>query len=347
MSAASIIIGVSIVVWTSFDVFRTVFVIGGGAGFQSGRFSRWVWRGALRVHRPASASSHSLLRAVGPGIVLLLLGIWLAQLILGWALVFIPQAFQIPESAGFSDRLVFAGQSVLGRNGNSPSLAVIDGHWEWIRSIAGATGVFLVSVGLAYVLPILSGVSQKRSVAAMIHMLGEDASRLRRLAATPGGSSFELHLVALAQAISISAENHRSYPVLHYFHSKDRYGSLSHAIAVLAEFLQQDLDGLDKVDDTVTEPLCRAIHNLLEALERLGLREYADINARIDTVRLHPVGVNRLLELSRTGESNESDAMHEASRTVLGETPLPANAWFKSYLMFDGWPWDDVDGRPG
>jgi len=343
LDVLSVALGASIIAWAIMDLFGTVFMVGGGPAAQTRWVASSVWRLAIRMHDPSSRRSHSLLRAAGPLIVLLVLLIWMSELTLGWALVFVPDAFGSGADPSFGDRLVFAAKAMIGRGGNSDLVAPVEGGWEALRTIAGATGVTLVSVGLAYVLPVLGGVAHRRSVAATIYTLGADVEEMRRLAATRGGSSFELYLVALVPALSVVAESQRSYPVLHYFHSKDRHAALAPALAMLVEFLRDDQESLEGIDATVTEPLCRAIHNVLEALIRMGLQEYAEDVAGVDTSELHPVGIGKLVG----DPDNEGVAIHESrdgvEAEVPGKTVLPSKEWLEAYAGFDGWNWEDVD----
>ena len=198
-----------------------------------------------------------------------------------------------------------------------------------------ATKTILGRVGLAHVLPVLASVAPKRSVASSIHALGSNVDEIRRLASTRGGSSFELHLIALVPALSAIVESQRSYPVLHHFHTKDRHAALPLALSMLVEFLRTDLDEFDSVDATVTEPLCRAIHNLLGALTRMGLEEHASSDL-MDVASTQSVGINTLADDSHDDRSDMLES-HEDDPSVLGRTRLPSMQWLDTYRRFDGW----------
>ena len=317
------LVGTALILFTLVDVFKTVFMIGGGAGPQSGFLADRTWRLALRLHDPECARSHSRMRSAGPLIVLMILVAWTLELVLGWALLFPATAFEEPDSRMFADRLLFATTAIIGRTGNTPALAVDGDGWEILHSLAGLTGVFILSVGIAYVLPILGAVAHKRSIAAKIHTLGDGVADMLELGRTPNGSSFELHLVALVDQIGLTAERHRAYPVLHYFHSHDRRTALAPAIAKIALFLREDLDDVDKVDATVRVPLERAIANLLGVVSAMGLERYArdvpDLDDRqMDSIELHPAAPG---------------GAHD--RTV-------PTRWLEAYVRFDGWRWSTV-----
>ena len=315
--------GVVLIGWTLFDAFVTVFLIGGGAGPQSAFVADRLWRGALALHDDSSSRSHSLMRAAGPVILLVVLLAWVLGLVLGWALVFPVRAFEDGASLEFADRLLFAGLAIVGRTGNSPTLAVAGDGWELLNALAGLSGVFIVSVGLASVLPILASVAHKRSIAASVHTLGDSVADMRELGRTPGNSAFELHLVALVSTLALAAEQHRAYPVLHYFHSRDRHAALAPAVAKVSLLLRGDLDGIDKVDATVRRPLERSVSNLIAALSGMGLSRYAHDLADIDDAGLEPIGL----------DPTEDGAAYD--RPV-------APAWLEAYVRFDGWDWDEV-----
>lgn len=325
ISLLSIGAGVAIVSFAIVDVFMTVFMIGGGAGPQSALVADMQWRFALRFHKPESERSHFLLRAVGPLIVLAIVACWVIELCLGWALIFVPKAFEAPTDIEFSDRYVFAASAIIGRSANSPSLEVAGEGWEMLNSVAGTTGVIIVSVSLAYVLPVLAAVAHKRSIATTINTLGRSVDDMLKLSRTPGGSSFELYLVSLVAELSLCAERHRCYPVLHYFHSKDLHASLAPAVAKIVQLLQSDLSNTNSVDATVTTPLGHAISNLFEALGRMGLTDFVK---RLDDKRL-----------------THLEPIEMVSVSVSETEPTPSLDWAEAYVRFDGWNWEQAVHR--
>lgn len=109
----------------------------------------------------------------------------------------VPEAFQDAQGASFGDRIVFAAKTVFGRGGNGPALATVDETWDNVHSVAGLTGVTLVSLGLAYVLPVLGAVAHKRSTAAMINTLGHSLESMQELLDRTGGGQFGQHLLTL------------------------------------------------------------------------------------------------------------------------------------------------------
>lgn len=253
----------------------------------------------------------------------IVLFMWVLELTLAWALVFIPPAFESPAEVTFEDRFNFAAHTIIGRSNNSPQLKLGAGGWETLSAFAGLTGVALVSLGLAYVLPLIGAIAHKRSTAAMVHALGDSVDFMRAtIREAEEGGSFELQLLALTPAIILTAERQRSYPVLHYFHSANRHAALAPAMAKLALLLRKEIPAAPKIDITVTRPIFRAIHNLLGALEDGGLASYARDDPTIDNDALDAIGIGPL-------DRWEADQP-------------PSIEWLKAYVQFDGWPWEDL-----
>jgi len=267
------------------------------------------------------------MRAVGPGIVLLALATWVFEIVLAWTLIFQPSVFKEPDGVSFSDRFVFAGKSIIGRSGNTPALEVDGAWWEMIQGFAGLTGVVVISVGLAYVLPILAAVAQKRSVASSLHAIGDSVNSMYECGTTDKGKAYHEHLLAMVPQIALSAERHRSYPVLHYFHSSDPHAALAPAVAKVGLLFHADLSELPELTDTVTEPVAHSIHNLLEALGGMGLRRYAREADTIDRDKLNELDID--------------------PRVPPPATRLPNIEWLKAYVQFDGWEWDTIKDETG
>jgi hypothetical protein len=311
------LIGVSLLMWTVADIFSTVLVIGDGAGRQSGRLADLMWKSALRFHDPQSRRSHRRLRCVGPLIVLVILVIWVGQIILSWALVFGPTAF-VNRDVSFGDRFVFAGRTVAGRGGNTPRLEASSGLWEVVHGMAGLSGVTIISIGLAYVLPVLRGVAEKRAVAVRINALGNSVSAMQEMVErAPDGGDIDLHLLAITTAVAQTAEVQRAYPVLHYFHSSDVHAALAPAIARVSLLVGTGLPPAPKVDATVIEPLAAVVGGLLDGIAEMGLDEQ-DKQARASSER-------------RSDDGARTPSLAEHSR-------------LRAYVEFDGWSWDVVEG---
>jgi len=86
--------------------------------------------------------------------------------------------------------------------------------------------MLFVTMGVSYVLSVLGAVSNKRSFASSVSGLGVDSETV--VCSAWDGEDFDgLHLPlnSLASRLDTLADQHKSYPILHYYHSESRPGT--------------------------------------------------------------------------------------------------------------------------
>lgn len=113
-----------------------------------------------------------------------------------------------------------------------------DGVWQVVTTLASFSGLLPITLAITYLLSVVSAVVSRRSLAVHVHSLGS-STPAEIVAAGWTGSSFSSayvqHLVSLASELATLREQHLAYPVLHYFHPRDRATAGSVAIADLSE----------------------------------------------------------------------------------------------------------------
>lgn len=270
------VVGALVLVAVMTDIVVTALVPSGGAG----PLTRWtggvLWRvlRALHDRRPA----HRALRAAGPLIVGMVVVMWLVGLIAGWSLVFSRQGSLVAADgsgtpAPVLGRLYYSAATVLGSGGGpyTPGSDV----WRAVEQVAAGTGVALIGLTIAYILPIVSAVVQKREVASYISALGGGPDEILVRAYSDGNfGSLHLHFIALTPMINRLAQNHLAYPVLHYFHSGERFTALGPSIVVLDESLTLAEEGLveeNLMDPSSVRPCRAAIDGFLQSLTRVAV----------------------------------------------------------------------------
>ena len=159
----------------------------------------------------------------------------------GWTLVFAGMESSISPSHGnnpisWYDRIYYAGYLIftLGNGDFGPS----EGVWQIVSVFATGTGMLFITLGVTYLISILSAVTQKRSFASSIHGLGETAEELVKSAWN--GKDFhniDLLLDTYSEQLSSLTSQHIAYPVLHYYHSANNETSMPTAIVVFDEAL--------------------------------------------------------------------------------------------------------------
>lgn len=236
MSVFLLVLGLVILAVISSDVLVTTLTLRGG-GFLTDRFSSWLWHGATKMHR--YHANHRLLAAIGLLLVLGMAFLWYFMTWVAWSLIF--DSFQDAiinasngEPASIWGRIYFTAYTLttLGRGDYQPQTTL----WHLLTGLAAANGFFLVTLSIAYLFPVVSAAIQKRSLALYISTLGGTGDKI--LTNTWNGRDFgnlDQHLIALAPLIIALSEQHLAYPVLHYFHTRERSRCLPLSLAALDE----------------------------------------------------------------------------------------------------------------
>lgn len=236
MSVLLLIFGIVLLAVISSDVLVTTLTLRGG-GFLTDRFSSWLWHGATKMHR--YNTNHRLLATIGLLLVLGMALLWYFMTWVAWSLIF--NSFQSAiinasngEPASIWGRIYFTAYTLttLGRGDYQPQTTL----WHLLTGLAAANGFFLVTLSIAYLFPVISAAIQKRSLAMYISALGGTGDSI--LANSWNGKDFgnlDQHLIALAPLIVGLSEQHLAYPVLHYFHTRERSRCLPLSLAALDE----------------------------------------------------------------------------------------------------------------
>jgi hypothetical protein len=226
-------LGAAVVAVALYDVLKTTLSAQGGAPLTSA-LSAALW--ALLGRGPA----HSLPRRAAGGTILALVPVaWTLLLWTGWTLVFssadgavVDASSQAP--ADLPARVYFVGFTLftLGNGDYVPAGPT----WRVLTAVASFTGLFLVTLAITYLLPVVQAVAQKRSLAGRIHSLGSTGADIAAQARGPG-SSLERQLESVAADLTLHAERHLVYPVLHYFESDESRTAFAPRLAALSDGL--------------------------------------------------------------------------------------------------------------
>lgn len=263
--------GIALVLLVIYDVLWTTLRLQ-GAGPLTSWVTTGLWRLSLKLTR-----THKSLAIAGFDIVLFTVFLWVALVWLGWALVLGMSPHAVVHAATgqpsrFWERIYVVGANLVtfGTTEYQPRGAA----WHLVATLAAATGFFLVSLILTYLLPLVQAVQQRREIAVYISALGATPDEILRQAWN--GTSFgrlDDHLVALTPLMMALGQGHLNYPVLHCFHSRHREAAIAPMVAVLDEALTL-LEGVEpgKCPDRVAVyPLRGAIQQLLSTLAEAHL----------------------------------------------------------------------------
>lgn len=262
------IAGLAVLVVALFDLVVTTVAVSAGKGPVTSQIARTVWKTVLGLaHR---ADSRKPITAGGPAVLFSVIGTWIVLLIAGWSTVLAAGRAVVDTAgnpAGFVATASFVATSLVGGSPDDVRLAA--GGWQHLRPLLIGSGFVLLSLVIAYIIPVVNATVDKRKVAAYISTLGhEPAEILRRTWNGDHLADLHLHLIAVTPMIVDMAEQHLAYPVLHYMDSRERHTALSASAATLDETLtvleamQQDVG----VPHSSLLPARRAVSELLDTL---------------------------------------------------------------------------------
>ncbi len=237
MSVVFLIAGVLLVAGAVGDALWTALWVDRAAGPVTARVSTWAWQLALRLFR----GRHRALSATGPVILVGTVVGWVAWLCVGWVLVFASDDSALinasdGSSAGWTGRIwyVFYAVFTMGNGDFVPQ----HGTWQVVSGLLTASGMFLVTMSITYLLSVVSAATAKRAFASAVHGLGRTGSSL----VTAGWNGVDVRSLnsqveSLTAQLTTLTEKYLSYPVLQYYHASRPEKSPPLAIAVLDDAL--------------------------------------------------------------------------------------------------------------
>ena len=327
--------GLAAIVFTMIDALRTTLAVRGG-GPLTGQVAQGLWRGAQRLHR--HTGGHRLLRVMGSVIFLTVIALWILMLWGGWTLAFLSAENAVVASAtqapaDFWSRVYFTGFTLytLGIGDYVPQGAL----WQVLTALASLNGLFLVTLALTYLVPVVSAAAQEHQLAGTIADLGATPEEIIGRAWT--GDGFEglgQHLAPLISSIELHNQRHLIYPVLHYFHSAEARTAISVNIAVLDEALTLIAEGAApgvRPASLTTQPARDAIAGLLSMLQQQYIEpaEAPPAPPSLDLLEAHGIPT---VDAATYRQGIEA---HTDRRRLL-----------RAYVEQDGWSWDQVWQHP-
>ncbi len=277
MSAALIVMGLSILAVTLVDIFVTVLTTR-GAGPVTGRMTSLIWRGLLALQ--GKQRPHVLLGVAGPLIAVLTVIGWIVLVWAGWFLVFAAGETPVVKDgsgvpAGPLTILYFVGYTLftLGLGDYRPDGDV----WKLLTTVVAGNGFLILSLSASYLIPLLSAATTVRSTALQVRTLG--ATPAGMVVAAWDGTGFgglESRLTALIAPVIHTGQQHLAYPVLHHFQSSDKRAALSVQLVRLDEMISILKHGVApemRPSAPALDALARAIGFHIEVLQRSQVEE--------------------------------------------------------------------------
>ncbi len=208
---------------------------------------------------------------------------WIFSVLLGYLLLFSADPMAVIDSstgapADLVARFYFTGSTLftLGIGDFAPGADV----WRMVTVIATLNGMFLVTLAITYLLPVVSAAAHKHQLGAAVSNLGDSA--LDVVARAWDGKGFDGlsgYLVQLTPMIDLHAQRHLAYPVLHYFHGAGRRTAVAPGLAALHDallILSSAVAPGHRPAAITIEPAQRALDGLLSMLRSDYIAEVAD-----------------------------------------------------------------------
>lgn len=281
MNWTYLILGIILLITVLLDALWTTLWSEGVAGPVSSRVARVVWQ-AWRSVVPVRA--HRALSLSGPLVLSAVVAVWVALMWAGWTLVFSAQKTSLlstmdhtpPDTMG---RLYFAAMAVF-TMGNG-DFAPQGSTWQVATALANANGLLVLTLVISYVLSVLSAVVQKRLLAREVAALGSSGPEF--VLAGWNGKNFrdlDLPLNTITSRLGQLTEQHLAYPILHYYHSREREASSVLAVAILEDALAILLHAVaeqQRPAEATLRSTRAALQNFHETLNSAFVRSNADL----------------------------------------------------------------------
>ncbi|MDO6746452.1 hypothetical protein [Gilvimarinus sp. 1_MG-2023] len=230
--------GVALIGFTLFDAFVTILSLRGG-GPATSFISQKLWRLALRFHQ--YKTSHRLLSASGPVLMILVVMFWYLLLYLGWFLVFQSVQGNVINGSTYTaatglETLYFTGVTLSGLGYGDFTAE----HFPWTiySTLAVATGTLLTSVGLSYIIAVVPVALEKRQLARQINIVAGDSEQLlKRLDDQDNVEFIWQKLFEIQLDGTKFANKYSAYPVVAYFHTSNANSAFSLAYLKASDLL--------------------------------------------------------------------------------------------------------------
>lgn len=211
---------------------------------------------------------------VGPVVLLVTVATWIGMLWAGWWLVLLADDGAVVHAsdgapASAWSRLYFAAYTLF-TLGNGEFLPATD-PWRVTTGVATVLGLALVTTAITYLVPVVTAVTDRHTQAERIAGLGDSAQEiLVRAWGANGFDELAQQVQDLAGSIALTSQRHLAYPVLHFFHGRDRAAAFAVNVAALDEavtMLETAVIEARRPHPLHLRAWRHAVHRLLEVIE--------------------------------------------------------------------------------
>lgn len=315
------------------DILHTTLSMQGG-GWLTSRFAHFFWKFFLMISGKNGRSK--ILSRTGYILLISIVLIWVFLLWMSLVLILYGNPGAVIESAtkipaNFWQIVYYSGYS-LSTLGMGDYVASAD-IWRVLTSIYSFTGLILLTMSVTYFIPVLSAVIDQRKLGISLSTLGRSPEEI--VLGCWNGENFEPLLKKIdkfSDSIIRYSQQHRAYPVIHYFHNNKEKNAIILQLARLYEAL---LIISFQVKDEY-KPAQASIKPLYIAFEN-----YFEVIAEVT----HITPVSEAPPFPNTNELFENKMLRWNPKNDYSEEIIGNRRLFQTLVEQDGWNWGLVDAK--
>lgn len=329
-----LIIGIILYAAIAIDILQTTLSMQGG-GWLTSRLSHMLWN-FFRLLSGKNGRS----RLLGHAGYILLISIVLVWVFFLWA-SFISILYAFPgividsttkNPADLIQLIYYAGFSIstLGMGDYVPATQM----GRILTSVYSYTGLILITMSVTYLIPVLSAVIEQRKLGVKLSALGNSPQKI--VINGWNGDNFDRFVNKIDQfsdAIVKYSQQHRAYPVIHYFHDTEPKTTIILQLARLYEALQilkHIVPEGKRPKEEDLRPLGIAFENYFNVIIRV---------THISITDSEP-GFSKIDKLKELQSLNNGPAVFR-----FNGAEKEHRRFFNSLLCIDGWSWNELDVR--
>ncbi|MBX0331846.1 potassium channel family protein [Pontibacter sp. HSC-14F20] len=326
--------GIAIILFVMRDLITTTLSFEGG-GRLTNFVSETIWHLCLKL--AGYDGKKKMLERVGHMLLVLIILSWVAGMWLGSFLLLLSDPASILNSntdqiATAWEKLYFAGYtlSTMGNGDYKPGSYV----WDIVANLLAFSGLAFITISITYIMPVLSAVILQVKLSVFLNSLGNSPQQV--LLNSWNGENFDRllkHDADLADMITQHSQNHKAYPIIHYFHSVEQRQSVILNLTIFDEainFLKFGVQDEARPSDADLLTIRGAQDYYLYVLERHHKNEEQEPYSfpEINWDALIEAGIP--LKTDRLNEFNSTETYKKRRETL-------------TYLLYqDGWQWKAI-----
>lgn len=329
MSYLFLLIGILLFVGVVWDILKTTLSLQGG-GWFTGRYAHFFWNSILKL---SGRNGHSkLLGEAGYLLLVSIILIWVLSLYSSFVFLLLSSPDSIINSstkvpADLWEKIYYGGY-VLSTLGNGDFIASTN-LWRLVTNLYALTGLILITMSITYFVPVLSAIIKQRKLGINLSTLGNSPQQI--LLNAWNGENFDFlinQLQSLSSDILEYNQNHRAYPVIHYFHISKKKYTIILGLARLNEavfILQTGLNSNYIIPQNKLASITAALNNYVEVITDVSHLKIKDENQPQETE------TSSLKEYVFFKDSKKYNDRMLHNRLV-----------FSKLIEQDGWKWKDI-----